>query len=146
MGSISTAVRPHARLSYRCGRNNRRTKPCEVHMVWGHGCHHIWFGDSDAPKPYEFMRSATAIISHTPVSHSFGSSPKLADIGPDSFGLVVCRFVGTVLGLMGLALLSFRPKYSPNSKIPCRILASFRGFFSAAELGALESVSRVKPR
>jgi hypothetical protein len=34
---------------------------------------------------------------------SFGSLPKHAETGPESFGIVVFRFVGTVPDLLGLA-------------------------------------------
>jgi hypothetical protein len=42
----------------------------------------------------------SAELSHN--LESFGSSSKDAEIGPDSFGIVVCRFVGTVPDIRGL--------------------------------------------
>ncbi len=66
---------------------------------------------------------------------SFGSSSKHAEIGPESFGIVVCRFVGTVPDILGLVWPSFRPKSGSKSKISGRILKSFRGPFSSAEAG-----------
>jgi hypothetical protein len=67
-------------------------------------------------------------------------------IGPESFGLVVRRSVGTVPDILGLVWPSFRPKSGSKSKISGRILKSVRGPFSSAESGALESVSRVRLR
>ena len=48
--------------------------------------------------------------------------PKHAEIGPESFGIVVCRFVGTVPDILGLVWPSFRPKSGSKSKISGRIL------------------------
>ncbi len=39
---------------------------------------------------------------------SFGSSLKQAEIGPESFGIVVCRLVGTVPGILGLGLVQLQ--------------------------------------
>ncbi len=36
------------------------------------------------------------------------SSSKRAETGPEAFGVVVCRFVGNVLGILGLALHQIR--------------------------------------
>ncbi len=89
------------------------------------------------PKPDEFMAFRCAFISQTPVSHSFisfGSSSEDAEIGPESFGSLVFRSVGTVPDILGLAWPSFRPKSGSKSKIPGGILKSFRGPFSLADL------------
>ncbi len=55
----------------------------------------------------------------------FGSSSKHAEIGPESIGIVVCRFVGTVPDILGLVWPSFRHKSGSKSKIPGRILLKF---------------------
>ncbi len=60
--------------------------------------------------------------------------------------IVVCRFVGTVLGILGVVRFRFRPNSVSTSQISGRILQSFRGPFSSAELGALEPVFRVNFR
>ncbi len=54
-------------------------------------------------------------------------SSKHAKIGAESFGIVVCRFVGTVPDVFGLVWTSFRPRSGSKSKIPGRILKSVRG-------------------
>ena len=61
---------------------------------------------------------------------SFGSSSKRAEIGPESFGIVVCRFVGTVPDILGLVWPSFRPKSGSKSKISGRILNNFRALLA----------------
>ncbi len=66
-------------------------------------------------------------------SHIFKVLPRRAEIGPESFGIVVCRSVGTVPDIWGLAWPSFRPKSGSKSKIYGRILTSFRGPCSSAE-------------
>ena len=53
---------------------------------------------------------------------SFGSSSKHCEIGPESFGIVVFRFVGTPPGILGLVWPSFRPKYASKPTISRRIL------------------------
>ena len=65
----------------------------------------------------------SAELSHS--LNSFGSSTKHAEIGPESFGIVVCRFVGTVLDILGLVWPSFRPKSGSESTISGRILNKF---------------------
>jgi hypothetical protein len=84
-------------------------------------------------------------FAHTgiPQFKSFGSLSKHTEIGPELFGIVVCRFVGTVPDVLGLVWPSFRPKSGSRSKISGRILNIYRGPFSSAESGALKSVSRV---
>ncbi len=52
-----------------------------------------------------------------------------------SFGLVVCRFVGTVLDILSPVWPSFRPKSGSKLNISGRILHSFRGPCSSAESG-----------
>ncbi len=52
---------------------------------------------------------------------------------PESFGIVVCRFVGTGPDILGLVWPSFRPESGSKSKIPGRILQSSRGPLSSAE-------------
>jgi hypothetical protein len=64
---------------------------------------------------------------------SFGSSPKHAGIGQESFGVVVCWFVDTVAYILGLVWPSFGPKSGLVSKISGRILERFRGPVSSAE-------------
>ncbi len=64
---------------------------------------------------------------------SFGSSSKDSEIGPESCGILVCRFVGTVPCILGLALRSYRPKSDSKSKISGRILKSFRALSAEAE-------------
>ncbi len=53
------------------------------------------------------------------------SVPKHVEIGPEPFGIVVCRSVGTVSGILGLVLLPVRPKSSSKSKNSGRILKVF---------------------
>ncbi len=60
-------------------------------------------------------------------------SSKHAEIGQSSFGIFVCRSVGTVPGILGLVWPSFRPNSGSKSKISDRILKRFRGPFSSAE-------------
>ncbi len=60
---------------------------------------------------------------------SFGSSSKHDDIGPESFGIGVRRFVGTVPNILGLVWPSFRPNSDSKSKIPGRILKQKSGAF-----------------
>ncbi len=62
----------------------------------------------------------------------FGSSSKHAEIGPESFGIVVCRFVGTVPDIWGLAWPSLTPKSCSKSKTSGRILQICRGPLSSA--------------
>ncbi len=69
------------------------------------------------------------------LSHSlkrFGSSAKHAETSPESFGIVVCRSVGTVPGFWGSVWPSLRPKSGSNSRTPGRILKGFQGPFSSA--------------
>ncbi len=56
----------------------------------------IWFGDIHGPKPYKFIGFRWAFMSQTSLFKSFGSSSEHTEIGPESFGTDVCRFVGTV--------------------------------------------------
>ena len=49
---------------------------------------------------------------------------KRAAIGPESFGIVVCRFVGTVSDILGLVWPSFRPKSGSESQTSGRIFKS----------------------
>ena len=49
---------------------------------------------------------------------SGSSSNNAAGIGPESMGIVVCRSVGTVPGIVGLLWPSFRPKPGSESKTP----------------------------
>ncbi len=53
---------------------------------------------------------------------SFGSSSKHAEVGPESFGLVVRRLGGTVPDIFGLVWPSFRPNSCSKSKISGRIV------------------------
>ncbi len=62
---------------------------------------------------------------------SVGSSSKQTKIGPDSFGIVWCRFLGNVPDI--LVWPSVRPKSGSKSKMSGRILKSLRGPFSSAE-------------
>ncbi len=50
-----------------------------------------------------------------------------AEIGTESFGIVMCRFVGFEPGVFGLALLHFKPESGSKSKIPGRIRKSVGG-------------------
>ncbi len=82
----------------------------------------------------------TAAVISAELSHSFSSfgySSKHDEICPESFGIVVCRFVGTVLDIWGLVWPSFKSRPGPQSKISGRILKGFRGPFSSAELSFL---------
>ncbi len=59
-------------------------------------------------------RSAACLsgqLSITKLSHSFKVSGRRrnAEIGPGSFGIVVCRFVGTVPDILGLVALGPNP-------------------------------------
>ncbi len=64
----------------------------------------------------------------------FGSSSKHAEIGPESFGIVLCRSVGNVPGILHLVWPRFRHDSGSKSKISRRILQSCRGSFSSAEV------------
>jgi hypothetical protein len=64
---------------------------------------------------------------------SFGSSLTHADIGRESFGIVVCRFVGTVSDILGLVWPRVRLNAGSNSEISGRIPQRCRGPFSSAE-------------
>ena len=44
------------------------------------------------------------------------------EVGPESFGVVVCRLAGTVPGILGVAWISFSPNSDWKSKISVRIL------------------------
>ncbi len=57
---------------------------------------------------------------------------KNVGVGPESVGIVVCRFVGTVPDILGLVWPSFRPKSVLKSKSSGRILQSVRGPCSSA--------------
>ncbi len=57
-------------------------------------------------------------------------------MGPEVFGIVVCRSVGAVPDILGLVWRSFRPKSGSESKISGRILKISRGLFSSAESGS----------
>ncbi len=52
----------------------------------------------------------------------FGSSSKHAEVGPQSFGIVVCWFGGTVPDILGMVWPSFRTESGSKSEIPGRIL------------------------
>jgi hypothetical protein len=89
----------------------------------------IGFGAMDVTKPCELIRFGVMGAKKNEVSKSFGSSSKHAEIEADSFGIVVCRFVGTVPDILGLLWPKFRPKSGSNSKISGRILKTCRGPF-----------------
>ncbi len=55
------------------------------------------------------------------------------EIGPESWGIVVCPFVGAVPDTLGLVWPSFRLNFGSKSKISGRILKIVRGPFSSAE-------------
>jgi hypothetical protein len=57
-------------------------------------------------------------------------------MGPELFGIVVCRSVGAVPDILGSVWRSFRPKSGSESKISGRILNISRGLFSSAESGS----------
>ncbi len=73
------------------------------HPGWGSGHSHI-----------------SAELSHN--FKSFGSVSKHAEMGPESFGIAVCRFVGTVPDILGLVRPSSWPNADSKSKISVRIL------------------------
>ena len=64
---------------------------------------------------------------------SFGSSLKHAEIGPESFGIVVCRLVGIVQDILGWVWPSFRSKSGSKSLISGRICV-FVGVSCAQQL------------
>ncbi len=64
---------------------------------------------------------------------SFGSSSKHAEIGSESFGIVVCRFLCPVPDVLRLVWASFRLNSGSKSKIPGRIPKRVRGAFDSAE-------------
>ncbi len=70
---------------------NRAGASCEASQVPWVRVASKDLGPRDRPAPR--LRCLTA---------SFGSSSKQAEIGPASFGIVVCRFVGTVPDIWGL--------------------------------------------
>ena len=45
---------------------------------------------------------------------SFGSLSKHNEIGPEAFGIVVCRFVGTVTGYFGIGLAQLPARIRPE--------------------------------
>ncbi len=57
-------------------------------------------------------------------SKSFRSSSKHADIGPESFGIVVCQSMGTMPGILGFVWLRFRPTSGSKSMMSRRILGA----------------------
>ncbi len=73
-------------------------------------------------------RMKPAVLSHS--LKNFGSSTKHVAIGPESFGIVVHRFVDTVPDIFGLVWPNFRPKSGSKSKISGRILKFCWGSFS----------------
>jgi hypothetical protein len=95
-------------------------------------------------KPYEFIGSGGFYFAKAGISQfeSFGSSSKHAEIGPESFGIFVRRFVGTVPDLLGLAWPALGPH--PVSKISGRILKKFGDPFSPAEMILIRA--RTRPR
>ncbi len=72
-------------------------------------------------------------------SHSFGSSSKHAEIGPESFGIVVCRLWVPCGGMWAWFGPALGPSPARKSKIPGRILKSFRGPLSSAEMSCSHS-------
>ena len=60
----------------------------------------------------------------------------VVQVDPESFGIVGCRFVDTLPGILGLVCLRFRPNSGSKSKIPGRILKSFRDPFSSADIAS----------
>ncbi len=60
---------------------------------------YIWFGDSSFFLP------------------PLASSSKRAEIGPETFGIVVCLFVGTVPGILGLVWRCFEPDSGSTGRI-----------------------------
>ncbi len=69
------------------------------------------------------------------ISHykSCGPSSKHAEMSPESFGIFVCRSVGTVPGIWGLVWPSFRPEPGSKSKLSGRIRKRLPGPFGAGE-------------
>ncbi len=61
----------------------------------------------------------------------FGSSARHAEPSPESFGIVVCRSVGTVPGFWGSVWPSFRLKSVSKSRTPGWSLKGFQGPFSS---------------
>ncbi len=74
------------------------------------------------PKPYVVILCLRRRLNSAEHFKSFGSSAKHAEIGPESFGIVVHRSVGTEPDILGLVWLSFRPTSGSKSKISGRIL------------------------
>ncbi len=70
---------------------------------------------------------------------SFGPSSEHAEIGPESFGIVVHRSAGTAQGILGLVWLRSKRDSGSESKIHGRILTSFRGPCSFAKMMGRQS-------
>ncbi len=74
---------------------------------------------------------------HPPTSAELSNRLKLSsrhsEIGPESFGIIVCRFVGAAPDVLGLVWPSFRSKSDSKSKAPGWILTSLARPFSSAE-------------
>ncbi len=90
-----------------------------------------WWAYPETPTP------SSADLSHRKTS--FGPSSEHAEIGPESFGIVVCRSVGSVPCILGLVWRRFRLKSISKSKISGRILKNCPSSFSAAEPGVIQS-------
>ncbi len=63
----------------------------------------------------------------------FGSPSEHAEIGPEPFGIVVRRLVGTVLDIFCLVWRRFKPTSGLKSNIPGRMFKNVRGPFKSAE-------------
>ncbi len=118
----------HVRLSYQVCFSCRSTT---LLVARGGAARHF-------PPPGPFI-SGTRFSSYDSANkqfESFGPSSKHAELGPEAFGIIVFRFVGTVPDILGLVWRRFRPNSGSESKIPSRILKYFRGPFSSAEICA----------
>ncbi len=88
------------------------------------------------------LHQSSAELSHSlKVSDCRRDTPKIC---PESFGIAVCRFVGTVPSILSLVWPSFRPKSFSKSKIPGRILKSIRGPSAQPPKGAVTPRKRPK--
>ncbi len=78
------------------------------------------------------MKVDSAELSHS--LKSFGSASKHDEMGPEAFGIIVCRSVRAVPCILGLIWRRFGPKPDSKSKIFGQIHQRFPGPFSSAEV------------
>ncbi len=91
-------------------------------------------GGGYRPVPEKGVQHNSAELSHSLQVLDRGRN---TETGPKSIGIGSCRFVGTALGIIGLALSGLGADVGPKSTISGRILKSFPGPVSSAEIWGL---------